>query len=158
MLHIPALWYFDTSITCPQWFRRVKFVLIPPRFVQQQYLWNIAIQPAVGCYISWANIRCSGCSPLGEISLWNGTISGMLQYRGLLISLLWTFLILQEYLLDPSNHVHIWQVSVAVNLCLGAWEVFHNTWRALQMSLRNVINLWTVCPYCPICSLICVRS
>ena len=24
------------------------------------------IQPAVGCYDSWANLRCSGCSPLGE--------------------------------------------------------------------------------------------
>ena len=75
MLHIPTLRYFDTSVTYPQWFRRVKFVLIPPRFVQQQYLWNIAIQPAVGCYNSWANIQRSGCSPLGEISLWNGTIT-----------------------------------------------------------------------------------
>ena len=75
MLHIPTLRYFDTSVTYPQWFRRVKFVLIPPRFVQQQYLGNIAIQPAVGCYNSWANTQCSGCSPLGEISLWNGTIT-----------------------------------------------------------------------------------
>ena len=74
MPHIPALWYFYTSVTYPQRFRRVKFVLIPPRFLQQQYLWNIAIQPAVGCYHSWTNIRCSGCSPLGEISLWNGTV------------------------------------------------------------------------------------
>ena len=73
MLHIPALWYFDTSVTYPQRFRWVKFVLIVPRFVQQQYLWNIAIQPPVGCYNSWTNIRCSDCSPLGEISLWNGT-------------------------------------------------------------------------------------
>ena len=43
MLHILALRYFDTSVTYPKWFRRVKFVLIPPRFVQQQYLWNTAI-------------------------------------------------------------------------------------------------------------------
>ena len=77
MLHIPALWYFDTPVTYPQWFRRVKFVLIPPRLIQQQYLWNIAIQPAAGCYNSWANIRCSGCSPLWEISFWNGTIQRM---------------------------------------------------------------------------------
>ena len=49
------------------WFNTAKFV-------QQQYLWYIAIQPVVGCYTSWANIRYSGCSPLGEISLWNGTI------------------------------------------------------------------------------------
>ena len=75
MLHIPALWYFDTPVTCPQWFRRAKFVLIPSRFVQRQYLWNITMQPAVVCYNSWANIQCSGCSPLGEISLWNGIIS-----------------------------------------------------------------------------------
>ena len=55
--------------------RRVKFVSIPPHSVQQHYLWNIALQPAVGCYNLWANIRCSGCSPLGEISLWNVTIA-----------------------------------------------------------------------------------
>ena len=32
MLYIPALWYFDTSVIYPQWFRRFKFVIIPPRF------------------------------------------------------------------------------------------------------------------------------
>ena len=58
----------------PKWFRRVKFVVIPPCIVLQQYLWNIAIQPAVGCYNSWANLWCSGCSPLGEKLLWNRTI------------------------------------------------------------------------------------
>ena len=52
MLHLPTLRYFDTSVTYPQWFRRVKFVVIPPRFVYQQYLRYIAIQPAVGCYNS----------------------------------------------------------------------------------------------------------
>ena len=60
MLHIPVLWYFGTSVTYPPWFRRVKLVVIPPRFILQQYLWNIAIQPAVGCYNSWANLRSSG--------------------------------------------------------------------------------------------------
>ena len=29
----------------------------------------------MGCYNSWANLRCSSCSPLGEKSLWNGTIA-----------------------------------------------------------------------------------
>ena len=33
MLCSPALWYFDTSVTYPQWFRRVNFFVIPPRFV-----------------------------------------------------------------------------------------------------------------------------
>ena len=28
----------------------------------------------MGCCNSWANLRCSSCSPLGEKSLWNGTI------------------------------------------------------------------------------------
>ena len=78
MLHTPVLWYFDTSVTYPQCFRRVKIVLRPPRFVQQQYLWNTAIQPTVGCYNSWAAIQCSGCSQLVEISLWNGTIGSAL--------------------------------------------------------------------------------
>ena len=35
------------------------------------FFWNIAIQPAVGCYNSWANVRCSGCYPLVEKLLWN---------------------------------------------------------------------------------------
>ena len=73
MPHIPALWYFDTSVTW--WFCRVKLVVMPPRFAYQQYLWNIAIQPTVGCYNSWANLRCSGCSPLGENLLWNSSIT-----------------------------------------------------------------------------------
>ena len=47
------------------WFRRVKLVVIPPRVILQQYLWDIVIRPAVGCYNSWANLRCSGCYPLG---------------------------------------------------------------------------------------------
>ena len=75
MLHLPALWYFDTLVIYPQWFRRVKFVVIPPCFVYQQYLWNIAIQPVVGCYNSWANLQCLSCSLLGEKCLWNGTIT-----------------------------------------------------------------------------------
>ena len=74
VLHIPALWYFGTSVIYPPWFRIVKLVVIPPRFIQQQYLWNIAIQPAVGCYNPWANLRCSGCYPLGEKLLWNRSI------------------------------------------------------------------------------------
>ena len=73
MLHIPALWYFGTWITYPPWFR-VKLVVIPPRFIQQHYLWNIAIQPAVGCSNSWANLRCFGCYPLGGKLLWNRSI------------------------------------------------------------------------------------
>ena len=40
----------------------------------QEYLWNIAMQPSVSCYNIWANSCCSGCSPLGEKSLWNGTV------------------------------------------------------------------------------------
>ena len=97
MLHLPALWHFDTSVTYPQWFRRVKFVVIPPRFVKQQYLWNIAIQPAVGCYNWWTNLRCSSCSPLGEkifvkwdyychalckISKWLGDWNGGCDWQG----------------------------------------------------------------------------
>ena len=74
VLPIPALWYFGTSVTYPPppppppppWFRKVKLVVIPTRFIYQQYLWNIAIQPAVGCYNSWANLQCWSCYPLGE--------------------------------------------------------------------------------------------
>ena len=73
----PSLWYLDISLSViyPQGFCRVKFVIIPPDFVQQQYLWNIAIPPAVSCYNIWANINCLGCSPPGEKSLWNRPLS-----------------------------------------------------------------------------------
>ena len=56
------------------WFRRVKLVVIPLRLIQKQFLWNIAIQPVVGCYNSRANLRCSGCYPLGENLLWSRSI------------------------------------------------------------------------------------
>ena len=74
MLHLPALWYFHMSVICPHRFHRVRFISIPPCFVKQRYLWNIAMQPSVSCYNVRANLCCSGCSPLGEKSLWNGTI------------------------------------------------------------------------------------
>ena len=70
MPHLHALWYFDTSVTYPHPTpdfveSNVKFVVIPQRFVQQQYLWIFAIPPTVGCYNSWPYSRCSGCSPQG---------------------------------------------------------------------------------------------
>ena len=68
---IVVFWHISNI---PPWFRRVKLVVIPPRFTKQQYLWDIVIQPAVGCYNSWANLRCSGCYPLGEKLLWNMSI------------------------------------------------------------------------------------
>ena len=43
--HIVAFWYISKY---PKDFI-VKFVIIPQYFIKQQYLWNIAIQRAVGC-------------------------------------------------------------------------------------------------------------
>ena len=58
VLHIPALWYFGSSVTYPPWLRRVKLVVIPPCFciaaIFVKYCYTI------GCYNSWANLRCSG--------------------------------------------------------------------------------------------------
>ena len=76
LIHAPytrivVFWHISNL---PPLFRRVKLVVMPPRFIEQQYLWNIAIQPAVGCYKPWANLRCSGCYPLGEKLLWNRSI------------------------------------------------------------------------------------
>ena len=48
--------------------------MISSNFIKQQYLWNIAIQPAVGCSDLKANMYCLGCPPLGEKELWNRTI------------------------------------------------------------------------------------
>ena len=68
---IVVFWHISNI---PPWFRRVKLVVIPPRFILQQFLLNIAIQSAVGCYNLWAKVRCSGCYPLGEKLLWNRSI------------------------------------------------------------------------------------
>ena len=35
----------------------------------------------VSFYNVWANLCCSGCSPIGENSLWNGTIAVKLNYH-----------------------------------------------------------------------------
>ena len=58
-----VFWHISNMAPMTFW---VKFVIIPSRFVYQQYLRNIDVQPVVGCYNVWANICCSGCSPLGE--------------------------------------------------------------------------------------------
>ena len=78
VLHIPTLWCFDTSVTYPNDFDESNSFKYCHVFLLRENLWNIAMQPAVVCYNSWANIRCSGCSPSEEISLWNGTISSCL--------------------------------------------------------------------------------
>ena len=43
MFHTSAPWHFDISVTYPKGFHRFKFVIIPPCFIWQQYLWNIVI-------------------------------------------------------------------------------------------------------------------
>ena len=68
LIHVPstrivAFWHIYNT---PQRFRKVIFVIVTQCFVKQQHLWNIAIQPEVGCCNVWANTRCLGCSPLGE--------------------------------------------------------------------------------------------
>ena len=74
-----VFWHIS-NIPPPPWFRRVNLIVIPPRFKKQQYLWNIAIQPAVGCYNSWASLQCSACYPLGEKLLWNRSITAGSRY------------------------------------------------------------------------------
>ena len=49
-----------------------------------------------------------------------------------------------------------WQLQRFIPYDIKSWWVFHYTWQAPQMSFREVVNLWMVCPYCPICSLFCI--
>ena len=72
MFHLPALWYFDTAVICPHRFRsqicfNTHMFCIAAIFVKYCY-------KTVSCYNVWINSCCSCCSPLGEKSLWNGTI------------------------------------------------------------------------------------
>ena len=66
MPQIPTLWYFDTSVTYPLWFHRIKFVVIP------HVLYDCNI-----CEILLYNRHelINGCSPLGEQLLWNRSIA-----------------------------------------------------------------------------------
>ena len=63
---IYTLCYFVIPVTYPQGFHRVRIVIKLPSFIQQ-YLWNIAIQPAVGCSGLWARKE-----------LWNRTIDSII--------------------------------------------------------------------------------
>ena len=63
----------STSQKCTSMISYGQIYYNNPCFVKQQHLWNIVIQPEVGCYNLWINTRCSGRSPLGEISLWRRT-------------------------------------------------------------------------------------
>ena len=82
MLHLSVLCHFDISAIYPQGFHS-QICYDTPCFILQQYLLNIVIQSAVSCADLWANIRCSGCSPLGEKWLWNRTIQFLLVLRQL---------------------------------------------------------------------------
>ena len=68
--------------------------IIPPMISQSQiscntptfYIAAIFVkycyrQPAVGCHNSWANLRCSGCYPLGEKLLWNRSIGQCVSFK-----------------------------------------------------------------------------
>ena len=47
-------------------------------FVQHQYLWHTAIKPEVCSYNIWGNRWRSGCSLIGEKSLWDRTVDNKL--------------------------------------------------------------------------------
>ena len=115
MPHIPALLYFDNSAIYPQWFHRVKFVVISSRFVERQSLWNIAILRAVGCHNSWAHLQCSYCLPLGEKLLWNRSIKHPWKYNTCIFVFKccffkWLFLLFHVHghrATCPSDHLSI---------------------------------------------------
>ena len=136
MLHIPALWYFGTSVTYPPWFRRVNLVVIPPRFILQQYLWNIAIQPAVGCYNSWANLRSSGCYPLGEKWLWNRSI-GQVLIRDIIRSGIAIHTAYAPHLCNP----YAIDTQIIRNTCeIVAPEMFHQTISAILLRICSFLR------------------
>ena len=62
--HIVVFWNISSI---PPMVSGVKFVMLPPMFYIAAIFVTDAVQPVVGCSDLWANIRCSGCSPLGGI-------------------------------------------------------------------------------------------
>ena len=68
--YIPALWYFGTSVIYPPWFRWVKLV-VKPHVLYSSNICEILLYTRQLVVKPWANLRCSGCYPLGEKLLWN---------------------------------------------------------------------------------------
>ena len=130
MPHIPAMWYFDT-FTYPQWFSIIKLLVIP-HFLSQ-YLWSIALQTAVGCCNSWTNLRCSGCSPLGEKMLWNRYIEIHLNCSIVLKCVQNYYKVLKVHLvLVFKNAEKMETLSAILALCVGKPRIIggspHKVW------------------------------
>ena len=92
---------FGYISSIPYQFRKVKVVMITPCFVQ----------PSFGCYNVWANLCCSGCSPLGEKLLWNGTM-----VKSTLVS---NVAVLSKVEILGRQTDHLWWVAGRPVLSLG---------------------------------------
>ena len=74
MLHIPALWYFDISVTYPQGLIESN-LLQYPYVLYSSNICDILLYNRQLVVLTYkANMRCSGCSPLGLKILWNRTL------------------------------------------------------------------------------------
>ena len=61
--------YDKTTWTAICFEHKTQYLLIRAPYTRNVVFWH-----TVGCYNSWANLRCSGCYPLGEKLLWNRSI------------------------------------------------------------------------------------
>ena len=150
MLHIPALWYFGISVICTHRFRRVRLVIIPPCFVWQQYLWNIALQPSVGCYKAWVNSRYKGCSPLGENHCEVGLFSMSLHYAHSTHVTDYTVLASKVWLTETRYSNFSFKVIWFTNILVRSFEsrlYFTGDAPKLWCHLQNM-NVVTIEPQC----------
>ena len=102
-ISIPAWWYFDISVIYLKRLWRVKFVINPARFLQQQYLWNITIKPTAGCYNwdiqatgldAWASrVKCPArfVSHLHEICIYIWVVYSLCFFCCLFITVTWWY-------------------------------------------------------------------
>ena len=82
----------------------------------------------MGCYYSWANLRCSSCLPLGEKSLWNGIIE-----------------ILQSFtrpspVETPARCTLMWFAFCTNDITVRNSEEIVKVWRAAKIS-RHLIKI-----------------
>ena len=69
---IMVFWHISNI---PPMISQIQISCNTPTFYKATIFVKYCYTTAVGCYNSWANVRCSGCYTLGEKLLWNRSIS-----------------------------------------------------------------------------------
>ena len=126
---------------------------IPPMISQSQISCNTpkfysAIQPAIGCYNSWANLRCSGCYPLGEKLLWNRSIISISLDKRAEISLPQLLNMWHRYCITVTSYWARWRLKSPASPLLTQpfmqAQIKEKNQSSVSLAFVRVIHRWPV--------------